>query len=94
MVRHTGEYFIDVKGVAETSVPSLQSARIDSPEFDTPEADRFAADNDASLSEQIFDITMAEIEAIVEPDGVTDDISRESVSFVGIHGPILSISAT
>ena len=31
--------------------------------------------------------------AIVEPDGVADDIWWESVAFVGVHGPSLAISA-
>jgi hypothetical protein len=29
----------------------------------------------------------------VEPDSIGNDIGRESVSFVGIHEPILAISA-
>jgi hypothetical protein len=37
---------------------------------------------------------MAEIEAVVEPDGVGDDIGRESVAFVDVHTPILPISAS
>ena len=36
---------------------------------------------------------MAEVEAIVEPNGVTDDVSRESMSLVSIHGPSVSTSA-
>ncbi len=36
---------------------------------------------------------MAEIEAIIEPDCVTNNVRRESVAFVGIHSPILPISA-
>jgi hypothetical protein len=36
---------------------------------------------------------VAEIEAIIEPDGVADDVWRETMSLVSIHGPILSISA-
>ena len=67
---------------------------MDSSEFDTPEADRLPADRDAALGEQIFDISVAEIEAIVEPDGIADDIGGEPVSFIGIHAPILAISAS
>ena len=37
---------------------------------------------------------MAEIEAIIEPDGVGDDIWREAVTFVCFHPPILPISAS
>ncbi len=38
------------------------------------------------------DISMAEIESIVEPDGVTDHIWWKSVTFLSIHTPILAIS--
>ena len=86
--------FINVEGIAEASVLSLQSSGINSSKFDTPETDRFATDGDTSLSEKIFDISMAQVEAIVEPDGVGDDIWRESVALVGIHGPILLKPAT
>ena len=37
---------------------------------------------------------VAQIEAIVEPDCVRDDIWWESVTFVRIHWPILPIMAT
>jgi hypothetical protein len=39
MVRHTGEYFIDEKGVAISAMISLQPLSIQSPELDTPKAD-------------------------------------------------------
>jgi hypothetical protein len=45
-----------------------------------------------AFSEQILDIAVAEIEAIVEPDGITDDFRRESMAFISIHSPILAIS--
>ena len=51
MVRHTGEDFIDVEGIAVASVLSLQPSSVYSSEFDTPEADGFAADCDASLGQ-------------------------------------------
>ena len=59
-----------------------------------PEADRFAADGDTSFGQEVFDISVAEIKAIAEPDGVADDISWKSVSFISIHGPILAIWAS
>jgi hypothetical protein len=34
---------------------------------------------------------MAEVETIVEPDGIADDVWRESVAFIGIYPPILSV---
>jgi len=52
------------------------------------------ADGEASLSQQIFDISVAQVEPMAEPDSVTDDVWREAVAFVGIHAPILAISGS
>jgi hypothetical protein len=58
---------------------------------------------DAPLSQQIFNEwsgtpAMAEVEVevetIVESDGVSDDIGRESMAPISIHLLILPISAT
>jgi hypothetical protein len=49
------------------------------------------ADGDTSLGKEIFNVTMAQIESVVEPDGIGDDVRWESVSFVCAHGPILAI---
>jgi len=62
-----------------------------STEFDTPQANRFAADGDAPFGEQVFYISMTEIEAKIEPDSIGNDVWRKSVAFVCIHLPILSI---
>ena len=86
------EDFIDEEIIALSPVLSLQSAGIDSTELDTPESDRFSSDCNATLSQQIFDIAVAQVESVVEPDGVTDDVGRESVALVGIHRLILPIS--
>ena len=71
-------------------MPSLQSTGIDGTEFDAPKSDRFVADSDAMFSEEIFYIAVAEIESIVEPVGIGNDIRRKSMTFVCIHEPILS----
>ena len=93
MVRHTGEDFVDVEGIAVASVLSFQSAGIDSSELDTPEADRLPADSDPPLCQYVLDVSVTQIEAVVQPDCVRDDVWRESVAFICIHSPILSISA-
>ena len=85
--------FIDEEGVAKASVFPFQSSGVKSAEFDTPEADRFAADSDASFGQEVFDIPMTQIESVVEPDCVTDDIRWEPVALISIHEPILAISA-
>ena len=83
--------FIDIKGIAIASMLSLQSFGVEGTELDAPKTDRFAADSNASLRQKIFDIPMAEIKAIVEPDGVRNDIWRESMTLVCVHEPILPI---
>jgi len=55
-------------------------------------ADCLSGYSDASLSQEVFDVSVTEIESIVEPDSVTDDIRRESVAFRCIHPPSLPIS--
>jgi hypothetical protein len=76
------EDFIDVERVAISSVPAVKSAGIYSSESDTPETDRFSNDCDASFSQQVFDIAMAQA------------IRWESVAFINSHQPILPISAS
>jgi hypothetical protein len=87
------EDFIDVEGVAVSTMSSFQSPGIFGTKLDTPQTDGFIADGDTPLGKEIFDIAMAEIESIVQPDCVADDIGRESVTLVGIRRPILPISA-
>jgi len=93
MVRHTGEDFIDEEGVAVTTMLSLESACINGTELDAPQADRLPCDDDAPLGQEILDITVTQIESVVEPYSIWNDIGWETVAFVGIHPPILPISA-
>jgi hypothetical protein len=88
------EDFIDVEGIAIASVFPFQSSSVKGTELDTPESDRLAADSDASFSEKIFYIPVTEIESKVEPDGIGNDVWWKSVAFVGIHPPILAMSAS
>jgi hypothetical protein len=46
-----------------------------SAEFLTPLPDRFVGNLDAALGQKIFDIAKAQLEAVVEPHGMTDDLS-------------------
>ncbi len=87
------EDLINVEGVAVAPVLSLQSSGVQRTEFDAPEANRFAGDSYATLSQQIFDISVAQIEAIVKPDCVTYDIGWESVAFICIHRWIIPFPA-
>jgi hypothetical protein len=70
---------INVERVAVASMLSLQTPGILGAELDTPEADGFIAECDAAFGQQTSDIAVVEVEveAIVEPDCVTDDIGRD-----------------
>ena len=85
------EDFIDIERIAIAAVLSLQSSGMERAELDASEADRFAADSNASFGEKIFNVAVAEVEAIVEPDSIGNSIRRESVPFIGVHAPILAI---
>jgi hypothetical protein len=52
------------------------------PEFVDLEPNGFVADGYITLSEKVFDISDAEIEPIVKPNGMLNDRSRESMSFI------------
>ena len=83
------EDFIDEEGIAVAMMLSLQSPGEPGTELDTPEPNGFVGDCDASLSKQIFDSTVAEVESEVKPDCIADDLRWEPVTFVDIHSGII-----
>jgi hypothetical protein len=84
------EDFIDIECIAIATVLSLQTSGTERAELDPPQSDCFAADSSTSLGEKIFNIAMAEVEALVEPDCVRNDIWREAMPFVCVHRLILT----
>ena len=87
------EDFIDVECVAVALVSALQSTGVIGPKLDAPESDGLMADCDTTFGQDIFDITVAQIESVVEPDSMTDDIWRKSMANVSIRGQILAEKA-
>jgi hypothetical protein len=57
-----------------------------STKLDTPRTDSLVTDGDSPLSQEIFNISVAWIEAIIEPNGTTDYVWWKSATFVCIHG--------
>jgi hypothetical protein len=49
-----------------------------------PLLDRFVGDDDSTGKQQLFDVAIAEAEAIVQPDAMADDFGRETIMFVRI----------
>ena len=67
------EEFINVPDVAESSLFPTQSSGVGRSEFLTPIADRFVGDKGSSLCKQVFYVSKAQGEPMVQPNGVTDD---------------------
>jgi hypothetical protein len=74
------EDLIDVERIAITTVPLFEPTSVTSAKLDTTESDGFVADANASFGEPILNITIAKVESMVEPNRVTDDVGRKSVS--------------
>ena len=70
-------------------MPLLESKSVSSAKLNTPESDGFIADTNAAFGEQILDITIAEVESMVEPNRITDDVGRKSVTLISIHQRII-----
>ena len=61
---------------------SSQPLSVFGTKFVAPEADRFVTDCDTSFSQQVFDIPVAEVEAIIGPNCVLDDFRWESITLI------------
>ncbi len=76
------EEFVQVPGVAQVTLSPLEGTGVRGAELSTPLSDGLVGDDDAPLCQEIFDISEAQTEAEVEPDGLADDLRRKSVSVV------------
>ena len=56
--------------------------RVMGSELVAPEADRLVGDEDTPPGQQILDVPVDQIEAVLEPDGILDDLRRKSVALV------------
>ena len=76
------EEFIDVPDVAEPPLPPPQISSIGRTEFSTPVSDCFVGDKDSALREQVFYVSKAQGEPMVEPNSVADDFWRKTVASI------------
>jgi hypothetical protein len=76
------EDFVQVPYVASPSLFASCVGGVCSAEFLTPRPDRFLGNFDTALGQEIFDVTKAQREAVVEPYGVGNDFSRISMAGV------------
>ena len=76
------EYFVRVPLVTESTLTAPEGALVPRPELKAPAANRFVGDDDPAFSEEILDVPKAHAESVVEPDGMTNDFGRKSVTTV------------
>jgi hypothetical protein len=83
------EDLIYIESITIALVLSAKSSWEFGPELRAPKPDSLIANRYAPFRHQILDISMAQIEPVVEPNGVANDFRRESVTFVSDHPRII-----
>jgi hypothetical protein len=88
------EDLVEEPRVAKCSLSSLHRSGVRRAEFPAPLPDGLIGDDYPTLSEPILDITKAEAESMIEPNGLADDFRREAVApvrdLVSCHVPSLT----
>ena len=69
--------------------PSAQG--IEPVEFDR-QWQRYVEMIEPRRSEQVFNISVTKIETIINPDRITDNIGRKTVTLICIHSPLIARS--
>jgi hypothetical protein len=69
----SNEDFVQVPNIAKAALTPLQFSGIVRTELLTPESNRFIRDDDSAFGEKILDISEAQAETMVSPDGIADD---------------------
>jgi hypothetical protein len=79
---NSNEDFVQVPNIAEAALTPLQFSGIVRTELLTPESNRFIRDDDSAFGEKILDISEAQAETMVNPDGIADDFWRETMTVI------------
>jgi len=73
-------HFVQVPLVAASQMTPTKLACQQWAELAAPQPDGLVSDLDPTFGEQLLDIAVAEGEAVVQPDGVSDDLGWETVA--------------
>ena len=77
--------------VAESTLSSAQSAGIRWSKLAAPGSNGFVGYADATLREKVLDISKAQSEPMVQPDGMADDFEWKAVASIqGFHRSIVA----
>ncbi len=74
--------FVDMPGIPQPSLSFFKFTRLGRPKLLTPLADRFIRNGDTTFGQQLFDLTEAQREAVVQPDGMADYLRGKTVTLV------------
>ena len=87
------EDLVQVPDIAQPALSTLEPASVCRTEREAPQPDRFVGHRDAPLGQEIFDIAKAHTKAVIQPDGMADDLGGKAVSVVArrvaFHRPSL-----
>jgi hypothetical protein len=79
------KHLIQVPFVTRSRAPATQLIGVLLAELAAPLPDRFVRDKHATDKQQFFDITVAEAEAVVQPDVMTDNLGGKMMVFVALR---------
>ena len=79
--------FIQMPDIVARWFLAAQPASIVGAEFPAPSADRLVGEDDAPLEQQFFDKSQAQRKPEIQPDGMGDDLLRETVILVADGRP-------
>ncbi len=77
------EHLIEKSLVSRSGTTAVQLVGIRLPEPQIPLANGFVRYHDATLSQELLDVTVAQRKPVIEPDRVTNDFGRKPEAFVG-----------
>ena len=78
------EHFIQMPLITRPGTPATQLVGVLLAKLATPPADGFVGDDDTADEQELFHVTMAQRKAEIQPDGMADDLTGESMTFVEI----------
>src|SRR5499427_4131186 len=78
------KHLVQIPLVSWLGASTLQSIGIVLAKLQTPLADGFMGDVDTAFEQQLLHVTIAQREAVIEPDPMADDLAGKAVIFVAL----------
>ncbi len=75
------KHLIEMPFVPWLGASTLQLIGVVLPKLQTPLANGFMSDVDTAFTEELLHVTVAQGEAIIQPDAMADDLTREAVGY-------------